>query len=1230
MKKIISTILMFAFPAVPLSLQAQNLIDYTHYPLTAVREVPPNILVMLDNSVSMNRAAYEGDFNPERIYDGYFEPSAAYSYSGGGYFYMDASGSWNGNFLNWLTMRRIDMVRKVLVGGKTVTGTRDNSGVSHLVGEGDGDDGYKIIKAYAAGAGLFYPLPEELGLNPSSPVYFGLADGLIYVGCTPDPIAENMLQLSIRVVKEQVHEPDDFRSGEISGLLHSLAGRARLGLVLLNQDGEGGRVANAIGDELQNLVNTIENAALSPWSPLTESLFEAVSYFMQIPPRYGHAPPDYLVGSHNDPFFIREFSETVPCIPSFIILISDGESTHDQGIPQNPPTGETASLRDYDADGNDAADSAEEGSDFLDDIALWAHTADLRGDAGSDETQSITLFTISAFGSGSTLLRDAARNGGFVDLNGNGQPDTTGEWDSDGNGLPETCYEAGDASLLGDKLLQASVRILTGSVSCSGTAISAQSFQDEATLFQSFFQPSSSPEEPAAWRGFLRALWVDAFGNIREDTDGDRALVHDRDRIIRFSLEGDSTEGRAYLFVDADGDGRADRDVPDAAVPLTAIRPLWEAGAKLAMRSAAGRTILTFADRNGTGAVDAGEYLDFIPENAALLRPFLRAHDQGEAVDIIRYIRGEAIEGFRNRTAEAEPPEMVWKLGDIVRSAPAIAKEPLENYHIIYGDERYEAYLSRWKGRPLTVFAGANDGMLHAFTGGIYHTGDNPATADQDEQGWYDTDSTAGLDIGDERWAYIPQSLLPHLQWLTRGNYTHVDYVDLKPKLADARIFADSAGNAMDGEHPHGWGTILIGGMGLGGGTIEVSDDFGSGNESRLFRSAYFALDVTVPDRPRLLWEFTHPSLGFTTGYPCIVRVEAQGGFTQPDDDTWFVIFGSGPTDYRGNSTQPARLFVVNLKTGELVRIIGGEGPPGITGSPVSVDANLDFNTDVIYAGESFLAGDEWQGCVRRLCTKVCSGAACTVNDPWPYSTDPAAWNASVLFSTPHPVTAAPGVSLDGKNNLWVFFGTGRYFDFFDRACGSTAHLFPGIKDPCYRGDCRDEVTLDQLYDASPVTVYRDGTIGGTTITTFNDLEHEIEGRQGWYLSLSPGERVLSKPALLGGVLSFTSFTPDPDPCGTHDVSTLYTLYYKTGSAWIKPLFLPSSENPVYSGDGQRDLHEEMQKKTALGASVFVAPAMHLGKTSTLVLPSSGSVLEILPLTPPLKVKNGLESWREE
>ncbi len=1227
MKKIICAILIVIPLFLPLMLRAQTLIDYTHYPLTAAREIPPNILIVMDNSVSMYRAAHEGTFNPGRIYDGYFEPSASYAYSVGGYFSINDAGRWNGNFLNWLTMRRIDMVRKALIGGKTVTGTRDNSGVSHLIGEAAGDDGYAIVKQYADGAGCLYPLPEALGMDPSSPVYFGLAEGLIFVGSTPDPITENMLQLAIRVVKEKLHEPDDFRNGEISGLLHSLAGRARLGLMIFNADGEGGRIANPVGDELHNLVSTIETTPLVSWSPLAESLFEAVSYFMQIAPAYPHIPPDYLVGSQHDPFFGEIFSETIPCARSFIILISDGESTHDQEIPQGPPNGEPANLRDYDADGNDDSRAAEEGSDFLDDVALWAHTSDLRTDGESEGEQTMTVFTISAFGSGSSLLRDAAKNGGFVDANGNRRPDGSDEWDTDQDGLPDTCYEAGDASLLGEKLMQAAVDILSGNASSSSVAINSPSLQDEATVFQAFCKTSSS----TGWRGFLHALWIDAFGNLREDTDGDRALVHDRDRIIRFSGEEESAEGCAYLFGDDDGDGSADRDVPDAAASLTAIRPLWEAGAKLAFRNAAERTIMAFVDGNGNGAVDDGEYLPFIPENAALLRPFLRAQDETEADAIIRYIRGEAVEGFRSRTAESEPPETVWKMGDIIRSSPAAAREPLENYHIIYGDEGYETYLRRWRGRPLTVFAGANDGMLHAFTGGIYHPGDNPATADKAEQGWYESGPDAPLEMGDERWAYIPYNLLPHLKWLTHNNYTHVDYVDLKPKITDARIFTDAAGNPRDADHPQGWGTVLIGGMGMGGGAIEVADDFGSGKESRVFRSAYFALDVTVPDHPHLLWEFTHPALGFTTGYPCAVRVEEEGGSSQPGDDRWFVIFGSGPTDYQGNSTQPSRLFVVNLKTGELVRVIGGDGPPGFMASPVSIDANLDFNADAVYAGESFLEGEVWQGSMRRLSLKTCTGAACNSSDPWPYAANPAEWNLSTLCSTAQPVTAAPAVSLDDDEQLWIFFGTGRYFDFFDRADNGAEHSFLGIKDPCYRGDCSGEVPFSQLYDATPVIVHRDGTLSGTSIAAFNDLEHEIEGRPGWHLTLSPGgERVLSKPGILGGVLSFTGYTPDPDPCGTQDLSALYTLYYRTGTAWIKPLFLPSNHDPVHSGGGQRDPKDEMKKKMTIPMSPFASPAMHLGTAGTLVLPSSGTAIEILPLAPPLKVKSGMESWREE
>ena len=156
---------------------------------------------------------------------------------------------------------------------------------------------------------------------------------------------------------------------------------------------------------------------------------------------------------------------------------------------------------------------------------------------------------------------------------------------------------------------------------------------------------------------------------------------------------------------------------------------------------------------------------------------------------------------------------------------------------------------------------GANDGMLHAFKAGTFHEGDNPGTSGKEEHGWYSTTEVPATpgDLGYERWAFIPQNLLPHLKWLTDPDYTHVYYVDLKPKVTDVRIFND------DANHPNGWGTILIGGMRLGGGPYTFSEDFdndgviepdegdaGGKTNPWTFRSAYFVLDITVPEQPRL------------------------------------------------------------------------------------------------------------------------------------------------------------------------------------------------------------------------------------------------------------------------------------------------------------------------------------------------------------------------------------------
>ena len=197
------------------------------------------------------------------------------------------------------------------------------------------------------------------------------------------------------------------------------------------------------------------------------------------------------------------------------------------------------------------------------------------------------------------------------------------------------------------------------------------------------------------------------------------------------------------------------------------------------------------------------------------------------------------------------------------------------------------------------VFAGANDGMLHAFNLGLLEdswTG----------QGTYEKARLTGADLGKEMWAFIPKNVLPYLKYITNPYYCHIFNVDLTPFIFDASI----GGNAGDAKPANGssWRTVLIGGMRTGGacrGTTtactDVDEGGGGGKDcvntpvdvggASVGYSSYFAIDVTDQNNPQLLWEFSDPQLGFATTGPTVVRI----GNTNNNGD-WFVVFGSGPT----------------------------------------------------------------------------------------------------------------------------------------------------------------------------------------------------------------------------------------------------------------------------------------------------------------------------------------------
>ena len=111
-----SLLLLSSLMGLPASAVEPTMTEYTSYPIFQLTAVAPNILIMLDNSASMNLPAYRDAYDHTKSYYGYFEPHKKYAY-GSNVFVRNDTGSWDGNFLNWLTMRRIDITRKVLMGG---------------------------------------------------------------------------------------------------------------------------------------------------------------------------------------------------------------------------------------------------------------------------------------------------------------------------------------------------------------------------------------------------------------------------------------------------------------------------------------------------------------------------------------------------------------------------------------------------------------------------------------------------------------------------------------------------------------------------------------------------------------------------------------------------------------------------------------------------------------------------------------------------------------------------------------------------------------------------------------------------------------------------------------------------------------------------------------------------------------------------------------------------------
>ncbi len=1210
--------------------------QYTAYPPFGGRLIKPNVLLNLDTSQSLYYFAYDYNYNTRTItggkndvpasvgfdpagtqYYGYFNPDKWYKYLSGEFQPVGdksdgrPASTWDGNFLNWLTMRRADIVRKALIGGKTKQRVGITTPAGHpndLIGQaahfwsqgfekklGVTEDNFLIPADYTPcdGSSLTFTF-DNTGMKQvavTDIAYFSVSGSsncseTYYVISHPIPHSEpkgviqrvgNSVRWGLEFIDDGTPDEDDPARDACNGETGNSNSPDPIEVA-------GGTVVVPVGyNKVNDIVSRIANKLTdTPATPLAESLWTATGYFRQESalgntfgrytsnsyPVEDEVTDDIPVDPYNYGISVSD-PKTVGCGKSFVITITDGEPTADLDIP-SPPVAYNEAYTDGAVSVPGWADDTStdpvtgslinyfwhenlKGSHYIDDVALWSHaekdtsyrdlrrdiTTDLDGNGieDKDETQYLTHYFIHATlgGSGTPdgrrLLNwpntgpvspnpgddpghenagGAARNGGFEESGTNYIPDVTGEYDSDGDGNNDNFNEAKTGDELEAALIKALFKIIKQSASGTSPAFAGSRNGQGSIIYQAYFYPEKTFHEgKRSWLGYLQALEVDSDGNV-SDT------------------------------------------------------PLWEAGEKLWERDLSTLPRLVYTTTDGTNLIE------FRDGNG--LDDYLRAADTSEAANIISYIQGVDIPGYRSRTINGN----VWKLGDIIYSSPTPVGTPGENYDRLYKDSSYTNFYRTYKDRRTVVYAGANDGMLHAFNGGKY----NALTGKYETGGTYPPIGKE-LALGDELWGFIPKQLLPHLKWLTDPNYTHVYYVDLKPKVTDVQIFCDdtnSSADCINGQsnvtHPGGWGTILIGGMRLGG--KQISTEINGKNET--FYPAYFALDITDPESlPKLLWTFTDQDsdadgvpdlgIGLTMSYPAIARVNTDA------KDLWVMIAGSGPTDFDAGSNVSSNLtgkvFVVDLTTGSLLKSFDTGVSNAFMTDPIAVDVNLDYKVDVAYIGEAYDPGTGYtqlSGNMYRLVTK---NSTDVFNE----------WKLSTLISTSgyKPVTAAPSAALDGKGNMWVFFGTGKFVGSDDKV-STDAQAFYGIKEICQPWKdytCTTGVPETDLLDVSSVkvdvgatnitaTTISGSTCGDTATIEWCDLLNAINTKDGWVIKFPTvpgheslkGERSFIKPVVLGGLVIFTSYIPEEDICSnSQGDGYIWAVYYETGTAYKNYVF---------------------------------------------------------------------------
>ena len=1158
--------------------------------------VAPNVLLVIDNSASMNHIIWHEDFTPGTVYScnqatygawvssdtthtGAFDPNEVYFYDGQRFGRNDPV---------------LGFVYHTNYGTQTHCGrTRTLINDSNAAGnQGDLDNNKRKWTRYT-GEYLNWIFSAEAdaawaqisnGSNgfPSSCVG-GNAFG---------KYQRTRMNVAKQVLKDVVCQVN-------------LVGQVRFGIAIFRSEGtgtddpNGGYVLEEVdfptSNQQADLVSAIQSVTADTHAPIAETLFQSYTYFMSR--NVSDLPVSVLANPTPEVFPVYQYdtktnstggnysTNAVPadpmqysCQKSFIILITDGDSERDD-FDQENPTNTAAGfdrfqqlIGDYVPDGEiEAPAGVGEMTRYADDIAKYMTENDMRPDFAGEQT--IDTYTVGfAVGSSATamLQKTAAA----------------------GNGL---FFGANDEDELAQAIIDALTAIIEKAQSFTAATVPASRTAAGDQLYISLFTPTS---KTSYWNGRLRSYTINGAGQIL-------------DKFGNCALDDPSGQCLGGPFLDSISSPPHWDAADQLPAPMNRNLLVSRLDALGNPQMVDFRATLNTPAPFPSGPLTATD-LGMVYPPPTTYSPLSLATTADElTAEVIANVRGCEFPGGTSLDGSCIRRQTV--LNDIFHSNPVVAGTPGAFQPGTYKDFRLHYETNR---RDRVIYAGSNGGFFHAF-----HAGD-----------WDSVNKRYTPGTGIELFGFMPWYSRTRIKEKPLDSGSRDEYfVDGSPTLADVLFYNPVAPGVVSSDW-RDWYTIAISGLRHGG-------------------PQYFALEVTDSDgthpKPRCvgypcyLWEFPAENdtngygawMGDTWGEPIITKIKLDVGGTIVE--RWVTVVTGGyaesgdPNDhsaYTVADTSGRSVWILDAMTGEPIAVrrfdsanndcgaaYDAANPErhmcySIAATPGVYDVDGNGFSDLIVVVD--LGGQVWKWIIEGPGFDPVNTSKVLADN------DNSVWPFRKFFEAPvyndgsnnfyKSFFFAPAATKSG-NTIWIAMGSGERNELLhmgDTTITADNNRYYVLKDV----DWNDS----SFTPLSPPTVKTEsGLLDVTTTNTCAD----ISAYDGYFFLGAEGEKWVTAADVFQYNVIVSSYVPVPstDPCDIGGQAFLYVFRIDCSQPYFTD---PNTGVPTRSID--------------LGVGLPTDPRISVGPdgSSKVIISKQGG--EILTITgPPAGGGNGMFYWRE-